>query len=285
MISFIFLLLFIFLLTACSLINPPEELPAYIQFDSAVVIVDSSSGFQSSLGVKDIWLFQDGKLTGIQPLPSTVPYIHLDQTDFFLEGGVYESGLSSFKLPYPFWKQVEFQTGGIPGDTLVVHPVFRYFSDDEIDFSFEEDFEGGIKFETAGLESVPATLSPGMTTVFHGSRSGEVLIDSAGKFLNVKSLTPLPNISNDNDIWAEITYKTDVSFQAGVWRQVQGGPFAGFSEVVITPKEDWNTVYIHLASLVRAAQGTPVYFWIRAGSANSTGTIHLDNIRVVNFDL
>jgi hypothetical protein len=137
-------------LVSCELINPAEELPAYISIQNPMVSAPDDTTWRSNTGVRNAWLYHGGFLQGARIrlihrwilLGRVVPFLQLDQSDFFIEGGIYESGQSSFQIVYPFWNRVSFDWNATPGDTLEVTPVFHYVDASKYETPVSVTFEG-----------------------------------------------------------------------------------------------------------------------------------------------
>ncbi len=137
-------------LEGCDLINPAEELPAYISIQNPMVSAPDDTTWRSNTGIRNVWLYHGGFLQGayqtdpqVDTVGRVVPFLQLDQSDFFIEGGIYESGQSSFQIIYPFWNRITFDWNAIPGDTLEVTPVFHYVDASKYETPVSVTFEGG----------------------------------------------------------------------------------------------------------------------------------------------
>jgi|GEM_PF-1364062 len=294
---FALLLLLTGLTTAgCEIVNPAEELPAYISFQDATVLLDENTGFTYPAGLKDLWLYHGGVLEGVYPINNdedpnsvlTVPYIDLLNTNFFAQGGILESGLSTFRLPYVFWEDLDFTVSQNPGDTFLVTPVFRYIDDSRYELEVDEDFEGSsfslIPFNRA-LTTDDSTYLNRTTDAFMGNFSGIVDFGTDDRWFEVISATPFPLALNE-DVYAEITYKSTVEFRVGLVYQGLTGLFTE-QVLTVTPQEDWNTVYVHLIQQVRDIinannEFTNFWLWIFADGEGNDGYICFDNVRLIH---
>lgn len=285
-----FLLLVV--LSSCEIINPSEELPAYIKVENPRVMVDSMAQFEHNYGIKDSWTYQEGALIGIHPIPETIiPYTEVAKNSFRFEGGVYESGLSNFRLPYPFWQLVELDINQETLDTFTVSPIFHYKKDTQIEFRFQEDFESGFLLTPYGPATDTTRMHRSIGESFQGNASGRVRFDADHPYWEVTSTAEFANLSPTQDPWLEVTYKTDIPFDVGMRYWPASDPFAETirSAIIIVPKgtDEWTTVYVHLVEIVRAAnnQINPrMAIWLRANSFGGEGELFLDNLRLVHLD-
>lgn len=286
-------------LGSCSLLDKPEEVPAYIRFENPAVLLDTNTGFTSTLGLKDVWLYTGGFLQGTYPvLPvtdgmwTTAPYLIPDNPASFVEGGIHESGQSAFHLPYPFWERVSFDVSTVPGDTFVVQPLFRYVDASQVDIPFSEDFEGGVfnlvPFNTSLTEDDSTSIQRRANGAFMGNYSGFVNFGPEDRWFEVLNPTSFPS-RQDQDIYAEITYRNSVNLNVGLVFVDQTGALGREPIITLTPTAEWNTVYVHLIGQVREiinnfGQNTQFWLWILADGEGNDGYLWLDNIRVIRED-
>ncbi|MCB9230248.1 MAG: hypothetical protein H6581_01175 [Bacteroidia bacterium] len=278
------LLSLILLLTSCEIINPKEDLPGYIRVQNPQVLVDSTAGFYSSLGIKDVWAYQEGNLLGAFSIPGTFPYLNVEKGNFTLDGGVYESGLSSFRLPYPFWNHVNFTVTQNALDTIVVEPVFTYLNQDYLTVAFEENFEDFTTQFNPILTLDTANFFRTSSKAFQGNYSGVAHFAPGADKMEIVS-DQLPYIHRNVDAWCEVTYNTDVPFAVGIY-WLDGAPSTA-SEVTFSPTNgEWKTVYVHMTTLIRNTPdnaSTQKGIWIKALPESATGSLYLDNIRLIHF--
>lgn len=282
-------------LQSCELFNKPEEQPAYIMFRDPQVLLDSTTGFTSNAGIRDIWLYHDGLLQGTYPVnPVTdtawtvVPFLDLDANDFFLEGGIHETGQSVFHLPYPFWERINFEYSATAGDTLVITPVFEYIEEDRYTLEINEGFEGGavdlIPFATT-LTEPDSTFITVRQDSYQGNGAGYIDFGPNDRYFEAVNTEPF-FLSRENDVYAEITYRNNMEFTVGlIYQNISGTQVQPILTLAASP--EWNTVYVHLISQVRniinlGGPTTQFWLWMRADGEGNDGYIYLDNIRLIH---
>lgn len=284
-----FSLLFLFLLSSCELFNPSEEIPGYIKVENPRVLIDENSGFESPLGIKDVWVYHSGGIQGVYPIPSVFPYLNVQNPALFIEGGVFESGLSSFRVPYPFWEPLSFNISQSPGDTFLIEPLFQYRPDTDINIRIDEGFEQSINFQPFRFfEGDTTTIYRANNDVFTGNWSGRVRFNADHRHFEVTNIHPEPMIIEQNrDVYAEITYKGSVQLNVGLTYRNSGSGVVPI--VTIAPSSEWKTVYVHMVQQVReilaAEQFTDTWFnlWLGADGEGNEGEILLDNVRLIHF--
>ncbi len=283
----------------CEVINPKEDLPAYISFKHPRVVIDESTGFSTDAGVRNLWLYHAGFLQGayqIDPDIDTngkvVPFLELDRSDFFIDGGIFETGQSSFQIPYPFWDRVSFTWAATPMDTLVITPLFHYIDPSLYETPVDEKFEGGSIGFTRFSSGIPPVSAPDSTSfftlnnndVFQGNGAGHVNFFADKRWFETINSIPFLTDQSSN-IFAEITYKSTISFQVGLVYQSASG-VAVQPIVSVSPSGEWNTIYVHMITEVRNiinANGpnTIFWLWLKADGEKKDGYIRFDDIRVI----
>ncbi|MEM0998918.1 MAG: hypothetical protein AAGN35_17805 [Bacteroidota bacterium] len=287
--------LFAISFSGCSLFDRPEDIPAYLEFRNPRVILDDNSTFTSNIGIRDVWLYQGGFLQGIYPVNPVedsnwvaIPVINLENNDFFIDAGIHETGQSSFHLPYPFWDRIEFTLDLTPGDTFVVEPEVRYVEEERYLAPVYERFDGGlidlVPFNSSLIELDSTFVRLSTTEVFRGNSSGFVNFGPDDRWFEAINSTPF-QLDKSKDVYLEITYKNSVPLEVGLVYQNISGLFPE-SVVTITPKEDWNTIYIHLIEQTRnilnlSGDIANFWIWLRADGEGNDGYIYLDDIRLI----
>lgn len=274
------------LFSACELINPQEEIPAYLKIEAPLVAIDPGRNYQVPAGIKDIWLSRNDDNLGIYPVPGVIPFIPEAKNEFTLNGGIFLSGFSSFREPYPFWRGIQFESSITGGDTLVLRPVFEYYSPDTIlVFKFEEKFEGAsFQFQS---------LLNGNANEVKLERTEGGFDKNGGKFNFNGTATNMEIVSSDwfrlpqdgnNRMFLEVTYNNTIPFNVGLeYRNaIDFGRLGG--DVFVNSQGEWNTVYYDFNDKVKSLPAQVEFrLFLRAAGGSETGSITLDNIRLVHF--
>ena len=182
-------------------------------------------------------------------------------------------------MPYPFYasyiiEQQLFQ----PESTLFIQPVFSYIDSVTIDVN-SEDFDGnGLNLETDSLTfSIENNLSIdnnyGVLTLTDSMLYTEVL---------TKKIYNLPQ--QGAPVFLELDYKCNTQFLIGVYINFPQSLVVEKPLLWITPKEDWNKIYINLTSTISEAVGADSYtlFVILQRNFNlEENTLHFDNLKLL----
>ncbi|HHG85925.1 MAG TPA: hypothetical protein ENJ82_14355 [Bacteroidetes bacterium] len=292
-IGLFFVLISVF--SSCQLFDREEEVPAFFQFRNPRVILDETTGFSTNTGIRDIWLYQAGFLQGTYPVNpvidsawTTVPVKQLGKSRYFMEGGVHESGVSTLHLPYTFWDRVTFNLVGTAGDTSIIDPVFHYLDDQRFTAPVNEKFEGGlvdlIPFNKSLSEPDSTFIRPSNIDPFQGNASGYIHFGPDDRWFEAINSTSF-KLDRSKDTWLEITYRSNIKFEAGFVYQNTTG-FGNASIVTVAPRTKWNTIYIHLIGQLReiinaGGTNTDFWMWLFADGEGNDGYIYFDNIRLL----
>jgi hypothetical protein len=293
-ISYLPLLVIVLGLLGCNVINPAEELPAYVSMQNPKVVLNEMTGFSTNAGIRNIWLYHGGFLQGAYQIdPSltagrVVPVLQLERADFFMDAGIYETGQSGFQITYPFWDRVSFNWQATPGDTILLTPLFHYIDPTLYVLTVDEHFDGGsIDFVPfgSGLNADAASLRTQTTDVFQGTASGEVLFSQGKRWFESINFTEFYTEQSKN-IFAEITYKSNIPFSVGLVYESSTGSVASTQIVTVSPSGTWNTIFVHMITEVRKiinaeGLGTKFWLWLKADGEDHDGYIRFDDIRVI----
>ncbi len=272
--------------SACELINPEEALPAYLKVESPLVRVDPGRNYAVDAGVKDIWLSRNDDNIGIYPVPSVIPFIPEAENKFTINGGIFLSGFSSFREPYPFWRAVQFEATPKGLDTIVIRPVFEYFPlDSSLVFKYEEKFEGASFLLLSALSGNADEVRLERSTEGFDGNGGILHFNHIAKEMELVSNDwfLLPQKGN-NRIFLEVTYKNNIGFTVGLdyRNSVDFGRLGG--NVFVNSKGEWNTVYYDFNDEVRGLPAEMEFrLFFRATGSGDVSFITLDNIRLVHF--
>lgn len=284
------------LVAGCNLLNPTEELPVYVSIENPLVEIREQPPLYRSAGIKDAWVFLQNEQIGVFEMPAVIPILPNEVgTSLRIGGGVFETGLSGFRVEYPFWDDVNVSLEGVePLDTLVVTPQFDYFPrDTALVYAYEAGFEGGsTNLESVTPTSNHTTIQTSTEDKFVGLQSGKVNFTATRyQFEGASPLLTLPQ-TGFNDIWCEISYRNDIPFTVLLVGLAPGSAIEVElpTNVVFSSPDEWNTAYIHLNDLARSIPAGAVFkLLIRASSLESgtssgrNGFLFLDHIRLIHF--
>lgn len=291
----VFALAALLFFSACEIINPAEEIPAFVTLKAPKVVLDENTGFSTNAGIRNIWFYHGGNIQGIYEFhpdvaidQRTFPVLGIDNFEYFMEGGIYETGQSAFQLFYPFWDRITFNWQPGPKDTLVLEPLFHYVEANRYIVPMEEHFEGGaLDFQpfATGITNTDTTfLRLRYDDVFRGTGSGFVSFDASHRYFEAINTTPF-NSEKGSNIYTEITYKNSMPFSVGLIYQ-SPTQVSSIPIVTVEASERWNTIYVHMAKEIRETlnahgDNTLFYLWLKTDGEGKDGYIRFDDIRII----
>lgn len=289
---FLLLLLGITIISACSLIDKKEEIAVFIRIRDAMVEVHDDGSLTVPAGLKDIWVTHADQLIGIYKNGSLVPILPKNN-QLILEGGIYESGLSGLRIPYPFWKPLTMDISASRGDSMILTPIFTYLDTTAYNIAYQEDFEllsvnlSGYSSGTDTVGLLKVTSSP-----FEGSYCGKGRFNATHTRMELIGSAGFQVVTGQNP-WIEITYKSDVpdlTLSAGFFYEYPASAPVSFGTddlgIVLLPRSEWTTVYLHMVDVPKKLTGQDVRykFWMKANGGGNSGNLFIDHIRVIHFN-
>lgn len=285
-ISGLLLSIVVLFVASCDIINPEEDIPAYIQIEPFTLSTIGVEGSASSKIVQG-WLFVNEVFLGVYDLPATVPVLASGPTEVRVEAGIADNGISSTPEIYPFYEPFEVQLDLVPSETTTISPRTFYIADAK--FGFIEDFE--LNSERVFTDQITGSTPILQTTedVFEGTFSGQFSVvkgrTDVVELGSVKRFSDLQ--ANGVFVYLEVDYKSEVPVFWGV---------AGEQDVVtgleryidpgFAPNEEWNKIYFNITQQVFDSNLPDYQVILQAittSQAPDSALVYLDNIKLVHF--
>ncbi|KAA3622478.1 MAG: hypothetical protein DWQ02_25995 [Bacteroidetes bacterium] len=280
-------------ISSCDIINPEEEIPAYIRIESVDLKTYPGEGSDDH-AITDIWLSVDSEFLGVYPLPATIPLLEKGEHLISLQAGIKDNGINSTPDIYPFYAPFEV-TVNLEEDVVKdLSPVFEYY--ENVQFSFIEEFEGtGQIFQEIriGDPEYEIGLSTQAENIFEGDHSGVVRLDTGNNVIEIGTLSRYQDLGdNGYQTYLEVNYKSDVPVFFGLIGYENIGSLGGTSlyEGGFLQSTSWNKIYFNLAKPVLTAGyeeyqvGFQAYIPEQDGILTlDSAKVFLDNIKLVHF--
>lgn len=282
---FIYFCLFIFLVfTSCEIINPVEDIPAYIHIDRFTLNDPSGSYGSLSSNITDAWINIDGNLLGVYELPITFPVLAKGKHTILVRPGIKANGIAASRKIYPFYTSYSIDTVLTENTIITLNPKIQYRS--EAKMWLNENFEeNGLFFDTLHSEVSMIKITDPMK-VYEGTYSGAIVIPVGKSLFQCKSNSVFPIPYNNTAIWLEFNYKNDTEFLIGIYTNnaTQSVLYQSFYHV--NPSGNWNKVYLELTDMVYSNMNYSSFnIFIGVSKADTTKNceIYLDNIKLLHF--
>lgn len=278
-------LFFTFLLVGCQ----EDTTPSWLEIPSISLSTDEPLEGANTHNITDAWVYMDGTAVGVFELPARIPILEEGEHEFIIYAGIKNNGISATRIRYPFYERYETTLNLVKGETISISPTFYYKSNTK--FELIEDFESpGMAFENAinslsTIQFVDETQEPEIVT--YGFRCGGIYLTETDSLL--KSLTTsYLNLPKSEDVFLEIDFWNDNSIRMGIIAQNSTDYNEHTPLVQMNPQENpvWKKIYIDLKEDVSYeiyATSYELYFLSVLDVGNTTGTIYLDNIKIVCY--
>lgn len=286
-------MIWLFTFNSCDIINPEEDIPAYIYIPEISLTTNVVSEGTASEKINVAYVFVDNQDIGIYALPATIPILETGDRTLEIFAGIRENGVPDVTAAYPFYQSYEMPIDLVSGQVDTIRPVVRYRGDASFVFSPEEDFESSISAFDVDLDGNDETgLEITNLDVFEGMGAGLIQLNADDEQVEVGSnlLTGFPD--GGRPVYLEMNYKTDITFVVGVLGYNTSGELV---EVLIdkgvNPKEDWNKIYFNFTEEIRrlSISNFNIGSYRFVIYANMQGTdlteakIFLDNIKLIQL--
>lgn len=280
------LILYLFLLTSlwsCRLTDNEAPLPFYLILEDPIVVSPSSGGTDTHK-ITDVWVFADGQILGVFPLPAKVPVVVTEkETEITILAGIRNNGMLDTPVFYPFYKSIVTKVSPVPNGTWTIPLLFQYVSNAKIPVN--ESFESGSSF-SIDLDNNPATdIISTSDDAIVGKKSGLVALSNTLKFMEVASVSRVLSGQNARGkSYIELDYKGEGEIAVGI-AKTRGTVFKVNYVLFIPCKVDWNKIYIDLTNEL----STPDYDEYRVvlgfsrTGFSETSRIYVDNIKHIHF--
>lgn len=261
--------------TNCEIINPPEDIPAYIQIDSVNLVTNYNLHGSASHKITDVQVSTDVELLGIFPLPANIPVLRSGVNEIKVDAFVIENGISATRELYPFYDRYSESGELIPGEVIKIQPTITYL--DAVQFAFIEDFNSSNSFvdDLDGDTGTRLEVSSGL---------GIIRLEDAGSRAHVGTGTFYTLPINSSPIFLEMDYKCNSIFTVGI-RGINpsGSPVGDLNKLTLNVQETWNKVYVSFDEEVSAlgAAQYQIYFDVSKSPDVQFTEVFLDNLKLV----
>jgi len=273
----------------CDIINPEEEIPAYIHIKPFDITTNTSTEGTASAKITDGWVTVNGEFLGVYNLPATLPVLVKGTAEVKVEAGIKDNGVSATPEIYPFYEPHIVTLDLKPTATDTINPSTTYRSDAR--FAFIEEFETTSNIFTDDIDGNTNTkIVTSFAEAFEGEGAGRIVLSPENpiiqgatafdeKFQNLQERSVL--------VYLEMDYKADTDVAWGVVAYPQGlfTPPEIIYDPVFVARDEWTKIYFNLSQLFFDAQAEEfqITFLAQASGSQDETVILLDNIKLVHF--
>lgn len=273
---------------SCEIINPDEQIPSYVYITPAKV--NNLIG-KSETGIAAYHLFINDQSIGVyEPESSdTIPVLAEGTTKIEIQPFIWRNGISADAQPSPLHthhidNEFEFSVDAI----TTIDPTFEYapslFNED---LPFNQDFNSSSNFIiVSGSNSALPNTTSLSSEVFEGTRSLKVLLDDNKPSFNIQNGQAFGMDKFADAIYLEMMYKCDQIFTVKLDVCCDNGVAFVADVINISPKDDWNRIFIELTDEVRLFEisedrAFKIQFEATKPDDVETATFFFDEIRIL----
>jgi len=229
------------LLSSCSIIDPEEQIPAYLEINRFELTTTPAQG-ENSAQITEAWVFVNDLSLGIYELPATVPVLNLGSQNITIFPVIRENAQPSTPVIYPLYRRYETTLELMANQTVNIQPTTTYQSNTV--FELVESFNTTNHLLRGGnQDAVQSTDGVGQILL------GE---DDAVEFNSTTTFIDLPT-SGGFPVFLEIDYKNNVVFEIGL-EGISNNINATLFKIRLCPINRWNKVYINFQEDLQLSQ-------------------------------
>lgn len=283
LLSVLQILFFSLVLVSCEVINPEEEVPAYLRFENVTLQTDTATQGSASHKIVDVWVYVDNDPRGVYEMPVSFPVLGEGSHEIKVRGGVIVNGIAATRVYYPFYNFHTEVINLVPGAVTNVNPVVSYFSD--VVFSLNESFSGA----GTSLASTPQsdTALQVITDSVHAfeNQTAKVVLDSQHPVFECASVDSLSLPMDGTPVYMELNYKTNTEFSVGLYAITSTTVFP-LPVLTVRTSSEWNKLYINLSAAavtIPVATGFKPFIHMERDNSIGDAEFYFDNVKIVHF--
>ncbi|MBT5859318.1 MAG: hypothetical protein HOH88_05565 [Flavobacteriales bacterium] len=269
------IILSFFMFSSCDKTEVSQEIPSYISISEVKLNTTSNQG-SNTHNITDVWLYVNDQARGVYPIPANIPILQKDSTNIKIFAGIKDNGISNTRVRYSFYKMYEKDVVLVQDSIIEILPTFYYTSNSNIDY---ENFEGvGTNIDTTLKSDIDFVVN-----TENGNHFAEAILDNENLIFEcaTEEFENLPQVASP--VYLELDYKSNHIFTIGAYVNY---PFLieNRSLVHVSPKDEWNKIYINLTSTVSSAiDNNSIKFYINMLRTDTTedAWVKFDNLKIV----
>ncbi len=267
--------------SSCSLLDPDEDIPAYIKIDTLSFHTNSYLEGAPTHNITDVWINIDGNFLGVYQLPITFPVLATGEHTIRVRPGIEDNGIDASRAVYPFYESFLIDTFLVENTDMYLIPEFTY--NESAIFEWIEDFqdpslslERSSNSDTLLIQVVDSSLS--------GNKWGAIYLDDEHQGFQYITSGDAFEIRS-TEAYLELDYKNNQAFTIGILLMYTSD-IEAVDIIQINPSEEKSKIYIDLSYILsQSSSATGFYVYIRAAKNSDIdkAEIFIDNLKLVRF--
>ncbi len=276
-------------LSGCYKFEGDQTVPAYLKIDSVYLETIYTVQGENSQEITDVWVYVDDQQLGVFELPAKFPVLAAGKHKLEIRPGIKLNGISSTRVPYPFYKPVLYESFDFYPDSVQDMGNLKTTYYDNLTFAWLEDFEApGLSFkitddsDTTINRTEPAG-SPEAWISEYSNYSGKITLTNQKNYFEAMSFSAYDLPKMEKAVMLELNFKTDNYMTVGLFIN-EPDRYVKMPLVILNYSSGWNKIYINLGPTVSdypKAIDYKVYFSAQKREDKETTNIYLDNIKLI----
>lgn len=283
LVCFVALFGFLFF-SACDINDNESPIPAFIVLESPKV-TEPLTGNTDTNKILDAWVFADGQILGVFPLPARVPITTLDkEVEILILAGIRNNGMNDIPVFYPFYQSIT-QKVNLQANQIISIPMnFGYNSKSKIPIN--ESFEDDVALFSVDLDNNTETnVNSFVEDASVGQKCMVASFNSNISYIEVASTVAIDKFNNlQGQSYIEFDYKGSGEIAVGILKS-NSNKFTVEYVLFVPAKAEWNKIYVDVTNVLspRDYEEYRLAFGFRRTGGNVDGKIFIDNLKHCHF--
>lgn len=274
-ITMFFISIIVVTISSCKKNENIQEIPSYISIEYVNLETISNQG-SNTHNITDVWLYVNDQFRGAYELPATIPILQKDSNNLKIFAGIKDNGITSTRVRYHFYKSYEEDVFLVEDSVVEITPTFSYTNNSIIE---SENFEGvGTNIDTTLSSEIDFEV-----ITENGNKLAYVLLSGGNHVFEAatEDFEGLPQAGSP--VYLELDYQSNHTALIGA--------YVNYSQTVVnkdlvwvSPKEDWNKIYINMTKTVsEAIDNESIKFYINMFRTDTTedAWMKFDNLKII----
>lgn len=263
-------------------------MPAYLHLNSINISSTYLKQGSASQNLSDAWIYVDGNLAGVYPIPCYFPLIQTGKHTITVKPGIRENGRTDTRINYPFYDTWDTTLNLVPEGDYFLYPTVPYRASTKM--VYFEDFEsGGFRLRPSSLHNADSfRVTKASNEVLEGSFSGRAILKE-NTFFEYVTTDEYQLPGNGVETFIELNYKAESDLEVGFYQNA-GATVERYPLIILYKNTDWKKIYIRLTEEISTQlikyQGNVSSFALYLKSENTDAgdkKILIDNFKLVTF--
>jgi len=277
------------ILTGCYKFEGTQTIPTYIKIDSVYLQTIYSEQGEASQKITDVWVYVDDQQIGVFELPALFPVLATGKHKLEIKPGIKLNGISSTRVPYPFYKPIIFENFDFYPDSIIDIGNIKTVYFNNLTFVWMEDFESSnlsiqesSQSDTTIVRTQPAD-NPEAWISDYSQYSGVITLTADRPVFDATSFDSYQLPQMGAPVLMEMNFKTDNYVTIGLVVH-ETGLYIKVPLLILNYSNNWNKIYINLGPTVSKyikAKDFRIFFSANKRNDKTVTHIYFDNIKLI----